>query len=286
MYRLAIPRQTIPDASDLTIASGFDVNALTTADVVFAAIAFVSGFLLSRLAKRGIVRVLGRVDGFPADAARIIARVVGYVIVLLGTVVALEALGFSLGPLGGLLLVLIVIAALSAKPLLEDVGASMILHVRQPFTVGDQVMIDDHRGEVLQISARSVRILAADGRHVHLPNRWVLDQPIVNLTVEGRRLTSFVAGVDYTTDLDHARAVAVEAVASADGVLEDPAAEVLVDELADSTINLTCRFWHDPTFVSEIRARDAAIRAVKRAFDADGIVIAFPQRVQWQAGEP
>ena len=113
----------------------------------------------------------------------------------------------------------------------------------------------------------------------------VLDSPITNLTVEAHRLTEFEVGVAYGTDLDRACAVAVEAMVSADLVLADPPPEALVEDFGDSSIAIACRYWHAPDVMSELRSRDQATRAVKRSFDAAGIVIAFPQRVVWNAGE-
>jgi small conductance mechanosensitive channel len=120
-----------------------------------------------------------------------------------------------------------------------------------------------------------------DGRRIHLPSSSVLKSAIVNMTAQSHRLTSFVAGVDYSTDLDRVRSIAVDAMIGAKGVHAEPPPEALVDEYADSTINISCRFWHDPDLMSELRARDEAMRAVKRAFDASGVVLAFPQRVLW-----
>jgi small-conductance mechanosensitive channel len=221
----------------------------------------------------------------PTGAGVMIARFVGYVIALIGLFVAIEALGFSWGPLGSLLILTLVVLFFAAKPLLEDLGAGLVLQVRQPFANGDFVDLGDQRGQIVEVNARTVMMRTIDGRRIHLPSRTVLNSAIVNLTDEGRRLTNFVAGVEYATDLDRARALAVEAMTTAPGVLDDPPPEALVEEFADSTINISCRFWHEPDLMSELRAQDEAMRAVKRTFNANGIVIAFPQRVLWRADE-
>jgi small-conductance mechanosensitive channel len=278
-----IPGQVAPVTDVVEIYNGFDVQAVSAIDLIFAAAALVAGFALSRIAKRALLRVFSGIDGMPTDAGVMIARFTGYVIALIGLFVAIEALGFSWGPLGSLLILTLIVVFLAAKPLLEDFGAGLILQARQPFAHGDLAVLDDLLGEIVEINARAVILQTIDGRRIHLPSRTVLNSAIVNLTVEGRRLTSFVAGVEYATDLDRARALAVEAMTSAPGVLEDPPPEALVEDFADSTINISCRFWHEPDLMSELRAQDEAMRAVKRAFDGNGIVIAFPQRVLWRS---
>ena len=75
----------------------------------------------------------------------------------------------------------------------------------------------------------------------------------------------------------------MEALTAVPTVAPEPLPAAFVDEFADSTINIACRFWHEPEIQAEWAARDEATRAVKRAFDASGITIAFPQRVLWRA---
>ncbi|MGI9646683.1 MAG: mechanosensitive ion channel family protein, partial [Ilumatobacteraceae bacterium] len=232
---------------DIEISQGFDASSVTGRDVLFAAIALVAGFVLASITKRALRRFFRNVEGLPEDTGNIIARLTGYVIVLIGLMVALEILGFSWGPLGGLLLLVLIVVVLAAKPLLEDLGAGLTLQVRRPFVIGDLVEVDDEvQGVVAEINARTVVVTTIDGRKVLLPSRSVLQSPIVNLTVEDHRMTEFEVGVAYGTDLDRACAVAVDAMEAADLVLADPRPEALVEEFGDSSIGVSCRFWHAP----------------------------------------
>lgn len=278
------PAQNVPIPTDIgVIADDFDLSTITAADLIFAGAALVAGVILGQITKRALRRVFAKIEGMPVMAGEIIARIVGYLILLLGLVVALEALGFSLGPVGSILLLIVIVVILAAKPLLQDLGAGLILQMRRPFGIGDQVVIEDHQGVIEEVSARTVRMITVDGRRVHLPNRSVLDGPITNLVSESHRMTTFIAGVDYATDLDRAREVIVEALTAVATVAPEPPPAAFVDEFADSTINIACRFWHESEIQAEWAARDEAMRAVKRAFDASGITIAFPQRVLWRA---
>ena len=283
---MQVPAQTVPIPSDIgVITDDFDLSTISVGDLVFAGVSIIAAVILAQIAKRVLRRVLGDVEGLPEMAGEVIARVVGYFILVLGIVMGMEALGFSLGPVGSILLLVVIVVVLAAKPLLQDLGAGLILQMRRPFGVGDQVIIEENHGVVEEVSARTVRIITVDGRRIHVPNRSVLDGTITNLVSEGRRLTTFIAGVAYSTDLDRAREVIVDALGTAPGVLAEPSPQAFVEEFADSTINIACRFWHRPEIEAEWAARDEAMRAVKRAFDANGITIAFPQRVLWRTEE-
>lgn len=280
-----IAQSSIPLPVDVgVIADEFDLSTITTGDLVFAAIALVSSIILAMVAKRAIRRVLNQIDNMPILAGDVVAKIASYVIITFGVVFALEALGFSLGLLGSLLLLLIVLVALAARPLLQDLGAGLIIQLRRPFSIGDQVAIDGIEGRIDEVNARTVRVITIDGKRVHFPNRKVLEGAITNLTAEGSRMTTFTVGAAYDTDLEQAREVIVAAMQSADMVLSSPEPEAFVQEFSDSTINISCRFWHAPEIHAEWVARDEAMRSVKRALDTNGITIAFPQRVIWSGG--
>ena len=74
-------------------------------------------------------------------------------------------------------------------------------------------------------------------------------------------------------------------LAETPALLAEPAPRAYVEEFADSTINIACRVWHEPDILAEWEARSEAMRAVKRALDANDITIAFPQRVVWSGEE-
>jgi small-conductance mechanosensitive channel len=284
MSAAVVLAQSSPVPTDLTVITDeFDLKAITAGDLLFAGIAVVAGVVLGQLTRRALRRAAGRLEGLPIMAGEILSRIVGYFIAVLGLVVGLEALGFSLGPVGSLIILVVIGVVLAARPLIQDLGSGLILQIRRPFRVGDQITLVDRSGRVEEINARTVRMITPEGERIHLPNRIVLDGTIVNLVSEGRRMTTFVAGVEYATDLDRAKRVVEEAIAATPSALAEPPPAAFVQQFNSSTIDIACRFWHGPEIETAWRARDEAMRAVKRAFDAEGITIAFPQRVLWTA---
>lgn len=68
-------------------------------------------------------------------------------------------------------------------------------------------------------------------------------------------------------------------MADCEDLPDDPAPDVVLSEFGDSSVVLTCRFWiRDPTIDRKWDAQNAAIGAVKAAFEREGIPIPFPQR--------
>jgi small conductance mechanosensitive channel len=114
---------------------------------------------------------------------------------------------------------------------------------------------------------------------VLVPAGEVLKNPIINYTTRGMRRTTLEVGVGYRADLVKTRELLLDAVSSVDGVRERPEPEVWVEELGESSVNLSVRFWHAPDIATKWRVRSEVAISVKETLDDAGIEIPFPQRV-------
>jgi small-conductance mechanosensitive channel len=112
-----------------------------------------------------------------------------------------------------------------------------------------------------------------------MPNKQVFENPIMNYTIRGTRRVDISLGVSYGEDLEKAKRVAMEAVAVVPSRLPDREVELFYEELAESSIDFTVRFWIPfETQKDYLAARSDAIIRIKQAFDANGITIPFPTR--------
>jgi small-conductance mechanosensitive channel len=253
------------------------VAALVTM-VLAVVVASVAGRLLSRAARRW--------PNLSTTIVAILIRLVKWTIILLGAAFALLLLGFEVGPLFLVVLIVFAVVVVIGRPLMENFGASVVLQAEAPFHVGDLVEVLGMTGLVREISNRTTVIDTFDGRRIRVPNNQVLNSPIVNLSERGSRRAEIKVGVEYGTDLDRARAVILETMADIDAVFTEPAPEALVNEFGDSSIVFVVWFWYQPSIDHRYRTIDQVTRAVDRALRSDGIVIAFPQRVMWTRRAP
>jgi small conductance mechanosensitive channel len=98
---------------------------------------------------------------------------------------------------------------------------------------------------------------------------------MVNYSTEENRRVDFVFGIGYGDDIDKARSV-IEKMVAADGrVFKDPAPQIVVAELGDSSVNFKVRLWAKASDYWDIYFEYT--ENVKKAFDAEGLNIPFPQ---------
>ncbi|MCL1601849.1 MAG: mechanosensitive ion channel family protein [Actinomycetia bacterium] len=269
--------QTIPiDVSDIV-----DANDVTGRDVVTALLIIAVSLLIAFAANRLIRKWLSSVEGLPEAARDSLSRFTGYLVVLVGVLIALPYLGFQSQPVLLILLVVAVLIFFASRPLLESFTAGLIIQARGPFGVGDLIQHGDYLGTVKETNGRTTIIVTPDGQTVAIPNISMLKAPITNLSDEGARRTTVNVGVAYGTDLDAALDVVTAAVTGLDLVLDDPQPTIGIISYEESAIRIQVWCWHLPSMMDEFLARDQVIRSIDRALRDAHIVIAFPQRDVW-----
>ncbi|MDY7102830.1 MAG: mechanosensitive ion channel family protein [Actinomycetota bacterium] len=273
--------QTDTTEVDLTevVPSGVEGEDWLHAGIVVAA-TIVGTVVIARLLRRLVERTLG--TGF---APLIISRAAAYGVFLIGVTYALGTLGVRVGPLLGALGLGGLVLALALQALVENLVSGMFIQARRPFTIGDTVTSGDHTGVVVDVNARTTVLRTVEGVWIHVPNANVLKEPIVNLTKEALRRSELLVGVAYDSDLHEAISVTREAIGRATRVAKVPAPQVVVQEFGDSSIVLSCLYWHQADIPAEVVTRGDVALAIHEAYEDAGITIAFPQMVLWTGVE-
>jgi small conductance mechanosensitive channel len=240
---------------------------------------FVIARLLSAWTARLIRRNMERRQRDP-ELIVLLEMLTRWGILALGIVVALEQIApgrFSslIAGLG--------IAGFTIGFALQDVAknfiAGLLLLIQQPFDIGDSIEVSGFRGTVLDISLRATELRTLDGLLVLIPNADVFINPIVNFTRDPDRRHDITVGVAPDTDLDRAARVAMDTLLSrVEGILEDPSPQVVFSNFGESTIDFTAYYWINTQATDYLASRDAGIRAIKEAFEQEGIEMPFPTR--------
>jgi small-conductance mechanosensitive channel len=255
-------------------------DSLSSTDWIQAGAVVLASILLAIVANRVARRIGERTIGH-GFASLLIARTLGYVIVVVGFIYALGSLGVRIGPLLGALGLVGLVLALALQGVVENFFGALILQSRRPFTIGDTVELGDHVGVVKDIDSRTVVMRGLDGTWIRVANSKVLKDPIVTLTTEPVRRSCLRVGVAYDTDLERAAAVIAGALDRVARICDDPPPLVVLREFATSSIDLDVYYWHASDVPAELVATNDVVLAIHQAFAEEDITIAFPQMVVW-----
>lgn len=92
--------------------------------------------------------------------------------------------------------------AMAAKDSISHIFGGFVLFTDKPFTINDRVIVKGYDGYVREVGIRSTRIQTLDGRMVTIPNGSIVNDSVINITVENGRKVSQDLGLTYNTSPD------------------------------------------------------------------------------------
>jgi len=158
---------------------------------------------------------------------------------------------------------------------LGNFASGVMLLIFKPYRVGDVVNVAGQIGKVEVIKIFNTVLHTPDNRQIIIPNGSITSGSIENLSALGTRRIDLVFGIGYGDDLKKAKDILNKLVADDARILADPAPQVALSELADSSVNFVVRPWVKTADYWDVRFD--LTEKVKLTFDAQGISIPFPQ---------
>ncbi|MCM2972180.1 mechanosensitive ion channel [Larsenimonas suaedae] len=159
---------------------------------------------------------------------------------------------------------------------LSNFAAGVLVIIFRPYKIGDYIEGGGVAGTVIDVQIFTTELKTGDNRKIIVPNSKMTSGAITNVSAFETRRVDLVASVSYDDDIDTVRRLLEEVVAADPRVLPEPATNIRMNALNDSTVDWIVRPW--------VKAGDywsvywEMTEAIKRRFDAEGITIPFPQR--------
>lgn len=240
--------------------------------LVFLAIAYFS---------RKIIRSAAGKAHLDDMLGSLLARIGYIIIVVVGLFVAATVIfpGVNAGDLIAGLGIGSVALGFAFKDVMQNLLAGFLILLYRPFKIGDQIKVDDFEGDVEEINVRATKIKTYDGERVVIPNSDLYMKSVLVRTAFPHRRTKITVGIGYNESHEKAREILLNVLRNTEGVLDEPAPDVDVVELADSSVNLKMLYWTDSFQSSTRKTSDRVVSAAKAELDKAGIEIPFPQRV-------
>jgi small-conductance mechanosensitive channel len=251
---------------------------LTVGAVVLALVVVGVTWLLTKLIRFVLdCEVLPRLD-LRAGVAIAISTVVGYVLVVIGAVLALAALGVDLTKVTLLAGALGVGVGLGLQNVVNNFASGLMLMIERPVNVGDQVDVGGVVGEVRRIGVRSSTIRTLQGAEIIVPNADLVSKQVTNWTLSdrGRRYDIDVA-VAYGADPTRVLKLLEQAAAAVAQVRQHPAPVAAFTGFGDNALDFRLHAWVESVDVG-VQAQNGLRTAILEALRDAGIEIPFPQR--------
>ena len=231
----------------------------------------------SALARKLILKGTRKFNAVDESVGKILSGVVRTIIWLFAALIILDLLGINTASILTVLGAAGLAVGLAMKDSLSNIAAGLMLLFLRPYKLGDYIDCGSVSGTIREIGLFTTTFTTLDGLFIAAPNSVLFGAPIKNYSRNPRRRADITVGIAYGDSLSQGMQVLLKLMQEHPLILQDPAPEVLVSELADSSVNLTLRFWTENKDYWE--AYWSVKAQLKDALEGAGLNIPFPQRV-------
>ena len=217
------------------------------------------------------------------DHLEIIIKIIYSLIITITVVWSFSIMGIKLSGLlvaGGFAGIVI---GFASQGIIGNLVSGIFLMIERPMKIGNAVEIDGTVGVVEDIKIISTTIRTWDGFHIRMPNEKIFTTNITNYNSNIVRRFGYTVGIRYEDDADKAISIINEIIEKEPFALKNPPPNVFVDNLGDSSVNITVKIWAPVSEWWELRKK--MLWTIKTTLEENGIEIAFPQSVLW-IGDP
>lgn len=165
------------------------------------------------------------------------------------------------------------------KDILQNWLAGLLILLRQPFEIGDQIEASGFEGTVQHIETRATIIKLYNGEQAVIPNSEIYTNAVKVKTAYEKRRSQYDVGIGYGDDIDTACKVIRQAVEGVEGVESDPGVDVLPWGLDASWVTIRVRWWTDTKRTNVVAVWAEVITRIKQILDDNRIDMPYDTKV-------
>jgi small conductance mechanosensitive channel len=257
----------------------------TIKELVVAAISFIPSLLGALLfllifwvVYRAVRRILiGAMQRANVDTSirDMLVTLSKWIIMGFGVVIACNQVGIPIVAMLTGVSILGLAVGFAAQETLANFIAGIVIFWDKPFKVGDWITVEGTYAQMQRITFRSCRMLNLEGEVIILPNTSMLANKVANHSTHPVSRINISVGITYEASISTARAALLKTTQGDPRVRPSPPPEVIVDKLADSSVDLLLRFWIDDEKI-ERKIHFEYNEKAKLALDEAKVDIAYP----------
>lgn len=159
---------------------------------------------------------------------------------------------------------------------LSNFAGGVLIIVLKPFKLGDWIEAEGLSGTVKEISLFYTKIDTFGNQRAVIPNGQLSNNNIINYSFNDTRKEAMTVRISYQDDIKLTRKIIKELIEEQEGIVKDPAPQILVAELADSSVNFSVRYFAPLDVFWDIHWY--MIEETKTRLQEAGITMPYPQR--------
>ncbi|MBW2962425.1 mechanosensitive ion channel family protein [Mesonia aestuariivivens] len=244
-------------------------------DLIAAVLILIVGFWIVKKVVSYMKKALAKRD-YDKALEDFLSTLITWTLKILVIIVAISQVGIETTSLVAVLGAAGLAIGLALQGSLANFAGGVLIIILKPFRIGDWIEAQGVSGSVKEVSLFYTKIDTFGNQEAVIPNGSLANDNIINYTVNGKRRENLSFGISYDDDIKKAKEILMQLVKDQDGIMEDPAPQVLVAELADSSVNFSVRYFASNDKFWDIHWN--MIEQGKLRLEEAGMTIPYPQR--------
>jgi small-conductance mechanosensitive channel len=259
----------------------FGINLGTyklTTGVVLTSISIFYGFyILSWILQVFLLNESKFMRNVKKDIRLSIGRLIQYIIMVVGFLLAIILLGFDVTKLTIILSALGVGIGFGLQGLVNNILSGIIILFERPIRIGDIIELGEKWVVIKNIGIRATHVQTLDMADMIVPNADLIANQVTNWTLSNqRKRISIVVGVAYGSDVPLVMKTLKECAEANSHVDKSPAPIVLFFNFGENSLNFELRVWIHDLYNFHI-INSEIHEEIDRRFRKAHIEIAYPQ---------
>ncbi|WP_417687792.1 mechanosensitive ion channel domain-containing protein [Pseudidiomarina sp.] len=234
--------------------------------------------IIGKIIANSVAKLLGRgmtKKGVDGAVISFLSAIVKSVIFIAAVLMALSQVGVQTTSFIAILGAAGLAIGLSLQGSLSNMASGVLIIMFRPFRAGEYVDAGGVSGTVNEVNIFQTVLKTPDNKVVYVPNAQVTGQPITNYSREDTRRVDLLIGVSYDADLHKTKEVLESVLKADDRLLKEPAWNIQVHALNNSSVDFIVRPWVNSTDYWPVYWD--LMREIKIALDKNDIGIPYPQ---------
>ncbi len=242
--------------------------------LIGAIVVLIIGLFVIKYIMKLIKRLFDK-KGFEPALQSFLSAMISIILKILLIVSVMSMVGIAMTSFVAILAAAGLAIGMALSGTLQNFAGGVMILIFKPFKLGEFIEAQGYMGTVKDIQIFNTILLTPDNRTIIIPNAKISGDSLTNFSRQPQRRVDWVFGIGYGDKVEDARAIIEELIAADTRILKNPAHQIILSELADSSVNITVRAWVNGADYWDVLFK--MNEDIYNQFGSKGINIPFPQ---------
>ena len=224
------------------LSSALDLAKIYAPRLIGAIVIWIVGSWMIKVINKGIKNYIRKKE-IDASLAPFLRSLVTMLLKVMLVLSILSTLGMELTSFVAILGAAGLAVGMALSGTLQNFAGGVMILIFKPFKAGDVIDAQGHIGVVKEIQIFNTLLTTPDNKVIIIPNGGLANSSMTNYSAMATRRVDMSFGIAYGDSIELAKETLKEIIDADERILKEPAPQVVLSSLGDSSVNFAVRMW-------------------------------------------